>query len=687
MSDISDAELLKTLNGDAPAASQGGGYSHLSDDDILSSVNAPGGSAITPSPATPTTPQYDGAWRDPAILGSGVAKGAVRGVLGPLDLMAANNEQEMTVLKNVWHWISGHGEREPMKTNFGVGITEAGEAPLKKAGIIDNPALQPSGFLEKSLDYGGQGLGGALPYAAGGGGFAMNLARGTSAGLGAGAGHEIAPDSKIAPVIGALVAGGAPDVARLGTSLTRNALGAYDPGQRAAQIMAKDLATDKVDPSAAEATMAANPDKPLTIADMGGTAVQRRMRTALDTPGEKSAQATQMLQDRDLGVGQRGPFDLFKSGGAADRVIADTKKALGGDDAFKTAEDLVAQRKTQADPLYEAFRQNPPIDTNELKPFMRAPAFRSAVARANASKLNELGEPLTDLIAFNEAGDPVRIANGAIPPDTLDRIKQGVDDTWLAAKASGDAGAARTANILRDRYVGFLDSKYPNSYAAARLAYSGPSASLSALQQGAEIFNTAPQAVKQTLSTLAPEDRDLFRIGVQQALVAKVKSTSDGANEVRGILGSPAKRESVAAAFQNPQALDALANGLGLENRMFATKANTLGNSNTAPRLMDQAENGLTMEEVGHSAAHAAGGNWPGAAMKLIQPTINRLFQGANRETMGELAHLGLNPDLSQNQAKLALIRALMNQPAQQSAPFAMIPPVAGVATGQITGR
>lgn len=465
----------------------------------------------------------------------------------------------------------------------------------------------------------------------------------------------------IGGLIGGLIGVAAPAISRgigAGTEAVQNFFGLGDPNARAAALLQRALGRDNLTPDDLSSALQTAPDKPLTIADIAGSqksATSRLARTVLDTPGEGSSTASQFLADRDLGTGVNGPNDMFRTGGTADRIIGDVKSALGSDDAFQTAADLIQQRQQQSAPLYDAFRAQPPTPARQVQSFMSSPTFRKAVGRANTSVLDEGASPMMDLIDFDADGNALRVKGGAFPPDTLDRIKQGLDDTWLAAKTSGDAGAARTANSLRQRFVSFMDQKYPDTYAAARQAYSGPSASLNAIQQGAEVFKTAPQDIASTLANLAPEDRDMFRTGVQQALISKIKGTADGANEVRVLLGTPAKRESVAAAFEDPNALNQLATNLGWENRMYQTRQLDAG-SRTAPSLMDHEDSGM-VGPLMHAGSHAAGGNLHGAAMQLVGPVLNRLRTGMGEGTASSLADMLLNP--ANNASTIDMLRGL----------------------------
>ena len=91
---------------------------------------------------------------------------------------------------------------------------------LQQAGIVDRPDLQPQNTGEKYLAAGSSALGGSLPLALMSGGVAPALsimAQGAGSGVGSQAAQDIAPDSKIAPLLGAVAGGSlAGGIANLG---------------------------------------------------------------------------------------------------------------------------------------------------------------------------------------------------------------------------------------------------------------------------------------------------------------------------------------------------------------------------------------------------------------------------------------------------------------------------------------
>lgn len=412
---------------------------------------------------------------------------------------------------------------------------------------------------------------------------------------------------------------------------------------------------DSLVPEALQQTLAQFPDKPVTVADLAGdknSATMRLARSVLDRPGEGSATVNKILSERDLGTPVNGPYDMFTQGGAADRITGDIKTALGSDDAFKTSQDLLAQRSTASAPLYQKAFDVGPKWTPRLQQFLNDPVMRSGLNKGiQIQRLESVADGVPfdpkayGITGFNEAGDP--IISGTPNMRLLDAGKRGLDAIIgenrndLTGKLS-DFG--RAVNRFRGSYVNHLDELNPH-YAAARSAFSGPSASLDALNLGQKIFTTAPDQIPGALSSLSPENQNMFRIGVQKALIGKVQNTTDGANEVRALFGKPSLRNAISAAFEDPAALKKLSQSLGIENRMVQT--NQLGaGSRTLPSAMDQHDlAGEMIHATGNAASHGVGHNPIGAAMQFVTPFIKRIGSGINEEASSRIANMLLNPE------------------------------------------
>lgn len=328
----------------------------------------------------------------------------------------------------------------------------------------------------------------------------------------------------------------------------------------------------------------------------------------------------EFVTNRVQGVGERNKLDLWKEGGINDRVAAATREAFGSDDPLLTEKGIEASRMAAADPLYTEFKAQAPLEATKLQPFMQSPTFRKAVTSAfndaQDSVVGKTGEaPLTEFFDFNEAGDPIAVKNGAIPPSVLDQIKQKLDENWLTAKRGTDVGDIRRTNGLRQQFVNFLDQEYPDIYAKARSAWAGPSASIDALQRGQQIFKMDAPTIQSEMADMLPEDRDMFRLGAQKAYISRVSDAKDVSNEVTQIAGSPGDRARISAAFDDPAALGRFRDVLGAENAKFQTYKDIRLGSQTAERTAaDKAR--------GEGGSGAVGNLLTGAVAMHAEPVV-----------------------------------------------------------------
>jgi hypothetical protein len=168
----------------------------------------------------------------------------------------------------------------------------------------------------------------------------------------------------------------------------------------------------------------------------------------------------------------------------ADKAAPDFQVGQQVRDDLTTRADALKQARTDAsDAGYDAFRQQLPVASSKLAPFMSSPSFRAAVRDANGAVLDEGGKPLSDYWDFNEAGDPIRLKNAAVPPDVLDRVRSKLGENIGNAAKQGQS-AARTASTLADRFGDFLEENYPG-YADIRAQFKENSRPLDALNTGA----------------------------------------------------------------------------------------------------------------------------------------------------------------------------------------------------------
>lgn len=199
----------------APTPPAGGGFVPLPPDAtydtggaIPSAVAAAAGSNLT---AHPGPPQMEGPLRDPAMIASGVAKGAITGMGALGDLTDYGQGLVARYLHDpLYRAITGNNPpgAPPPPGIFSSSSLLAGP---RAVGAVDNPALTPQDNRERNITAGSEGMGGAIPYLPLGGISAGRaLLGGTLGGVAGEQAAEAFPDHPVlARTIGNLAVGGA----------------------------------------------------------------------------------------------------------------------------------------------------------------------------------------------------------------------------------------------------------------------------------------------------------------------------------------------------------------------------------------------------------------------------------------------------------------------------------------------
>jgi hypothetical protein len=157
---------------------------------------------------------------------------------------------------------------------------------------------------------------------------------------------------------------------------------------------------------------------------------------------------------------------------------------------------------------------------------------------------------------------------------------------------------------------------------------------MDALSLGKRLLTTDADQTAANVARLNDSQREMYRVGAAQALRDRIEGTQDAADATRRIFGNTQVRSRIAAGFggENTQAFRNFRDTMEREAVFADTNRQLLQGSPTARRLAGMAEAqpvppGLLLE----TAAHALGGNIPGAALRaggaLLPAAVNRLTQ------------------------------------------------------------
>lgn len=169
-------------------------------EDFLSSVTSP-------IEQKADTTQYTGPFREPAIAGSGLVKGAITGLTTPGNifhsiLSVLPGDLQANYEKNTHDpsLIGPMSMMAPATSEEALGITD-------KLGITNRADLKPSGVGETLLNAGSEGAGSAIPFLGTGGSAVGNLLAGTTGGIAGEVAHQMAPGSTALPIAAGVLSG------------------------------------------------------------------------------------------------------------------------------------------------------------------------------------------------------------------------------------------------------------------------------------------------------------------------------------------------------------------------------------------------------------------------------------------------------------------------------------------------
>lgn len=355
-----------------------------------------------------------------------------------------------------------------------------------------------------------------------------------------------------------------------------------DPLNRGERAIADALA--RSEPGSVEAALqrASDLGVPASMAD-----VSHNVNTLAGQSIRRSPTAAGMARDV-LGRRSQGQIDRFR--GAVERDLGPVENIP------QRSEDLIAQARAAAGPLYDAAYAAPGATTLDIADLLARPSMGSALSRAGRLAAEEGRDPRALGFAFDGLGNATSIE--APSWQTLDYVKRGLDDV---VQSNRNAGAGRldtegrAVNDTLQQLLARMDQMNPD-YAAARAAYSGPMRERDALQAGVDALRSSPNQLSVDMARAAPSQADQMRLGAQSGLVENAERLRNSSNPF-GTLNTPAMEQRLAALY--PDAGDDVARLLAhrdLEMQLAGSTNRLVGNSMSAERIAaDQAfgEDGL----------------------------------------------------------------------------------------------
>lgn len=322
----------------------------------------------------------------------------------------------------------------------------------------------------------------------------------------------------------------------------------------------------------------------------GETMVANAMKADQNAP----SQVNQLLTARGPGatVADLGPntqslaAGIASLPGEAQGIVVNNLKARAADTGARLAQDvsgtigqgqpigaltdqIVAQQKAAAAPLYAAVRGQPVQPTASLNAIAATPLGKQAFQQAATMMQNDGLRPNSTVALYDYA-------------------KQALDDIAEQAQRTGANNQARQATQMAASLRGEVDAQVP-AYAQARDAFAGPAKVLDAVQQGQKVFSsaTSPEDLQTAWNSMSSSERDGLLAGAQAAVQKAIGSARTDAAGVKSLFDSNYGKEKLAILVGQPQA-DQITNALERERVFSDTSGRVTRNSMTASNLAQQ---------------------------------------------------------------------------------------------------
>ena len=484
-------------------------------------------------------------------------------------------------------------------------------------------------------------------------GMGIGSAEGALGGLGRGEGAE---DSGQRALVEGALGGGlgalAPAAVAGGARLLRRGGSAQDQAisqlGRSIPEEAREGVSERIAQRATEADA-----RPETLADIAGIEAQRELRGLRGGSAEVQAKTDPFIEQR-----------MFEQG---ERIKTDVQAGLGLTPEDTTNIKKVIQRQeSAATPLYQAIRKdNPEIDVSDMIEIFERPSFKNSfqdimdALRDREGRTVPTGTFGNAPKTYDEFIENLKSGKDTtVPFDFLDQAKRVIgskgrgvkkDDADLGERLFGVAGEIRDA---ADRKV--------SGYAEARRVFAGEAEIEEAYDLGKKFGTSSAEEISETLSDLSSDSaRQAFLTGAVEDIRRVIEGASDGADIVKKVAGSPAKRKKLAAVMggEDSPAFKAFMDAITREAEMVKSGRLVAGGSQTAAFQQDIQRAGLGFDDVVDVLMN------PTQVANV--PRLTRLFQGIINTATGKRGRTGevlsdylLETDPRKQQAALDAILA-----------------------------
>lgn len=369
-----------------------------------------------------------------------------------------------------------------------------------------------------------------------------------------------------------------------------------------------------------------------TLADIGGEGIRRLARGAMAIPQAAETEARQMLTERMVAAGPR--------------IIKDITEltAVGARDLDEVAAEIVARRKSLADPLYEQARaaglvESPKIDTL----LQKSKDIQEAIARAR--RLPEFAD-LPD--------NDMRL---------LDKAYKYVGGLATAARREGDKERYNDINNLRLQLQEAITEKVP-VYGRALATFADESLLADALEAGRTKFlKKTPAQIRRELDQFSDEgQQQMYRLGAIQTLRDEIYGAGETRDIATKFLNDRNMKDRFRLIFNSTGEYENFIKNLQREQSMARTRAMVEGGSPTARIQQEIAEvQGPSPSELLSAGAQMARGDLLGGASQMLGQIVPRI-QGLNENVAEQLTRSVLDPSFARQQELLMGLTPVFNE-------------------------
>ena len=371
----------------------------------------------------------------------------------------------------------------------------------------------------------------------------------------------------------------------------------------------------------------AAPNKPLTLADIGGKNVLGLAGRMARAPGESGEIMSKALEGRDLDAGPR--------------LVKDIDTGIARGSAYDAFDALKDARSADASPKYETALSVAPTmaQVRPIQRFITDPIGQEALQKGmrimeiEALKTGKRFLPEDYGMVRGESGRFILDQDAAEKPNMrlLDAVKAGYDDIVESYRDKGTGRLTldrygRAVNDARAAYTGYLRDTFP-LYREALESWSGPSQSMDALKAGQAFMRQRPEEIAKRMASLSRNDREFYKLGAADALRMAIGDKGINADEAKAIIRGNTSRERLRPLFDSEKAYTRFIRSVEAEGRMFGTRFEVLKGSQTAARQAeDRSPESEAFAHAARGAIHAAHGNWIGTAGNALKAlaTMNR---------------------------------------------------------------